>query len=185
MLKRYFLVITVLLFISGCGGPEPRRPVEVKSGSFIRESVERNRALLAQEEQLIKAIISADTTRQYTTTDFGAWYSYTTQNQEDSYQPKEGDIVTMNYDILSLQNDTIYSTEEIGEVLYNVDREEIFNGLRLGVKLLKEGERATFLFPSHLAFGYHGDNDKIGPNVPLKSNVIILKIEQTQDSILK
>ena len=182
---KHFLSITVLVFLISCGGPEPRRPVEVKSGKFIRESVERNKALLAQEEQLIQALITVDSSRQYLTSDFGAWYAYQKQVGEDAYLAQEGDKVTMNYDILSLGNDTIYSSEEIGEITYNVDREEIFNGLRLGVKLLKEGESATFLFPSHLAFGYHGDNDRIGPNVPLKSNVTIFKIEKQQDSILK
>ena len=182
---RYSLAIAIIIFIIGCGGPEPRRAIEVKSGQFIRESVERNKALLEREEQLIKAIIKADSTRQYAATDFGAWYAYENQVPEESYLPNEGDIVIMNYDILSLGNDTIYSSKEIGEINYHVDREEIFRGLRMGVKILKEGERATFLFPSHIAFGYHGDNDKIGPNIPLKSNVTILKIEQTQDSILK
>ena len=185
MLIRYFLAIVIVIFFVGCGGPEPRRPVEVKSGQFIRESVERNKALLEQEEQLIKAIIDLDSTRQYLATDFGAWYVYDNQIQDESYLPVEGDIVTMNYDILSLGNDTIYSGKEIGVISYNVDREEIFRGLRMGVKLLKEGEQVTFLFPSHVAFGYHGDNDRIGPNVPLKSNVTILKIEQSKDSILK
>jgi FKBP-type peptidyl-prolyl cis-trans isomerase len=65
-----------------------------------------------------------------------------------------------------------------------VDKQELFMGLRDAVKLLKEGERATFLFPSSLAFGYHGDNNKIGTNVPLKSTVTLLKIEQ-QESINK
>ena len=185
MLIRYFLAIVIIVFTLGCGGPEPRKPVEVKSGQFFRESVERNKALLEQEEQLISAIIDLDSTRQYLATDFGAWFAYENQIQEESYLPKEGDIVTMNYDILSLGNDTIYSSKDIGVISYHVDREEIFRGLRLGVKLLKEGEQATFLFPSHMAYGYHGDNDKIGPNVPLKSNVTVLNIEQTQDSILK
>ena len=182
---RNLITIVILISAIGCRGPEPRRPVEVKSGTFFRESVERNKALLAQEEQLIQAIISKDSTRNYLASDFAAWYAYETKIESDAYLPAEGDLVTMNYDILSLQNDTIYSSEEIGEITYNVDREEIFRGLRLGVKLLKEGERATFLFPSHMAFGYHGDNDRIGPNVPIKSNVTILKIEQIQDSILK
>ena len=182
---RTLLTLAVLIFALGCGGPEPRKPVEVKSGKFIRESVERNKALLAQEEQLIQAIIDRDSTRDYLASDFGAWYTYEAQIESDSYLPVEGDIVTMNYDILSLENDTIYSSEEIGEITYTVDREEVFSGLRLGVKLLKEGERVSFLFPSHIAYGYHGDNDRIGPNVPIKSNVTILKIEQIQDSILK
>jgi FKBP-type peptidyl-prolyl cis-trans isomerase len=46
--------------------------------------------------------------------------------------------------------------------------------------LLKEGEKATFLFPSSLAFGYHGDNNEIAPNTPIKSSIEILKIEKKQ-----
>ena len=182
---RNLIAILILISVIGCRGPEPRKPIEVKSGTFFRESVERNKALLAREEKEIQAIISNDSSRNYLASDFGAWYTYETQIESESYLPSEGDQVTMNYDILSLQNDTIYSSEEIGEIVYHVDREEVFRGLRLAVKLLKEGERATFLFPSHMAFGYHGDNDRIGPNVPIKSNVTILQIEQIQDSILK
>jgi len=33
-----------------------------------------------------------------------------------------------------------------------------------------------------LAFGYHGDNERIGSNVPIKSTVELLKIEQKQDN---
>lgn len=50
-------------------------------------------------------------------------------------------------------------------------------------KLLKEKETATFLFPSSLAFGYHGDNDKIGANIPLKTTISILEIKKQNDSI--
>ena len=40
-------------------------------------------------------------------------------------------------------------------------------GLRDGIKLMKKGETITFLFPSHMAYGYHGDNEKIQSNEPL------------------
>ena len=32
---------------------------------------------------------------------------------------------------------------------------------------MKKGETITFLFPSHMAYGYHGDNEKIQSNEPL------------------
>ncbi|MEP4882173.1 MAG: gliding motility-associated peptidyl-prolyl isomerase GldI, partial [Maribacter dokdonensis] len=79
-------------------------------------------------------------------------------------------------------NDTIYSKEDIGVVNYKVDKQELFLGLRDAVKMLKEKERATFLFPSSLAFGYHGDENKIGSNVPLKSTITILQIEKQQEN---
>ena len=82
------------------------------------------------------------------------------------------------YDLLTLDNDTLYSTKDIGVVTYKVDKQELFPGLRNAVVLLKENEKATFLFPSSLAFGYHGDNNRIGTNVPLKSTLTVLKIEK-------
>ena len=182
---KTLISIVVLVLLFACEGPQARRAVKVKSGSFIKESVERNKALLNQEEALIKSIIQKDSTKQYEPTDFGAWYFYEVQVEEEADLPQENDLVTMNYNLLSLQNDTIYSSEEIGVINYLVDREELFAGLRQGVKLLKKGEKVTFMFPSHMAFGYHGDNDRIGPNIPIKSTVEIIDIEKSQDSILK
>jgi FKBP-type peptidyl-prolyl cis-trans isomerase len=40
-------------------------------------------------------------------------------------------------------------------------------GLRNGIKLMHKNETVTFLFPSHVAYGYHGDNRRISQNIPL------------------
>ena len=54
MVKKTNIVVYPLLLLMAtgtisCGGPEPRRPVEVRSGSFFTESVERSKKRLAQE----------------------------------------------------------------------------------------------------------------------------------------
>lgn len=178
------LIFCYLLF--ACGGPEPRKPLEVRSGSFMKESVSRNRALLAREEEKIKNLIANDSLNTYHSSTEGSWYYYRRQNANEGASPQPGDLVTLQYDILSLDNDTIYTKEEIGTVSYLVDKEDkdqMFPGLRNSVKLLGESETATFLYPSSLAFGYLGDKRKIGPNTPLKSTITILKIEKQQDSI--
>ena len=79
---------------------------------------------------------------------------------------------------MTLTNDTIYSAKEIGVQTIKVDKPNLFKGLRNTFTLLKVGEKATFLFPSSLGFGYHGDDNKIDPNTPIKSSIEILKIEQ-------
>lgn len=71
-------------------------------------------------------------------------------NDSSSYTPQAQDVVYINYDLLSFTNDTIYSSAEIDTVRYVVDQEALFFGLREAVKILKEGEKATFLFPSAL-----------------------------------
>jgi len=178
------LVSTLLLLIifSSCDGPQPRKPIQTKSGSFFKESIERSRKLLEAEESKIQAIIELDSLKHYSHSNSGSWYHYLTVNEETDYTPQTDDLVVFNYDILTLDNDTIYSKEDIGIVTYKVDKQELFQGLRDAIKILKVNERATFLFPSSIAFGYHGDENKIGSNVPIKSTITILQIEKQQDN---
>ena len=67
---------------------------------------------------------------------------------------------------------------------YAMDKEKLFSGLRQGLKLMKTGETVTFLFPSHKAFGYYGDKEKIGSNVPITAKVTLheIKEESNQES---
>lgn len=174
-------LLLLLVFVFSCDGPEPRKPVQRKSGSFFKASVERSRKLLELEERQIQQIIERDSLKHYEHSAAGSWYHYNRVNDTATYTPKTDDLVVLSYNILSLNNDTIYSKEEIGTLIYKVDKQELFQGLRDAIKLLKENEKATFLFPSSLAFGYHGDNDRIDSNVPIKSTIEIFKIEQKQD----
>lgn len=176
---RTILIFILVIGLASCKGPEPRKPVQRRSGSYYKESIERSKQLLAAEEAKIQQIIKKDSLKLYQHTAAGSWYTYLTINDTTAYTPKTDDLVIMNYNILSLDNDTIYSNSEIGEVSYRVDRQDLFQGLRDAVKILKEGEKATFLFPSSLAYGYHGDTNKIGTNVPLKSTINILKVIKT------
>ncbi|WP_405381641.1 gliding motility-associated peptidyl-prolyl isomerase GldI [Maribacter sp. LLG6340-A2] len=179
---RVVYLVLLLALTCGCNGPEPRKPVQTKTGSFFKASVERSRKLLEQEEKKIQQIITNDSLKHYTHSASGSWYTYLAVNDSTNYTPQTDDIVVLNYDILTLDNDTIYSKQDIGVVTYKVDKQELFLGLRNAVKLLKENERATFLFPSSLAFGYHGDENKIGSNVPIKSTITILQIEKQQEN---
>lgn len=46
-------------------------------------------------------------------------------------------------------------------------------GLRDGIKLMRKNEKVNFLFPSHMGYGYHGDDKKIGTNQPLICTVTL------------
>ncbi len=176
-------MVLMVLGLLSCGGPEPRRPVEVKSGSFFKVSVKRSKELLEKEEKRIQEIIDKDSANQYLHSAAGSWYRLDVVNPEAEYTPQPDDLVVMTYNVVGLNNDTIYTKDDIGVLTYKVDKQELFPGLRNSVKLLKEGETATFLFPSSLAYGYHGDDEKIGVNVPVKVTISILKIEKHRDSV--
>ena len=77
-----------------------------------------------------------------------------------------------------MNNQIIYSKEELKPQIYLVDKQNIMMGLRDGIKLMKKGETVTFLFPSHMGFGYHGDDNKIQSNVPLICTVELKDIKK-------
>lgn len=179
---KHLLFLLFIIALSNCKGPEPRRPVKVKTGSILQKSVERNKDLLAKEEKQIMEIIKNDSLNTYFSSGNGSWYHYIHKNDQTDYHPKTDDLVTLEYNVMTFNNDTIYSKENIGTITYKVDKQDLFPGLRNSIKLLKEKETATFLFPSSLSYGYHGDNNKIGVNVPIKSTITILNIDKQEDN---
>ncbi|PKP15054.1 MAG: gliding motility-associated peptidyl-prolyl isomerase GldI, partial [Bacteroidetes bacterium HGW-Bacteroidetes-23] len=52
---------------------------------------------------------------------------------------------------------------------------------RDGIKLMRKNEKVTFLFPSHIAYGYLGDKNRIGPNVPIMCTVTLTDFEKESD----
>lgn len=176
-------LLLLLLFLAACKGPEPRKPEEVKSGSFYRESIERNKKLLAEEVKSIQEIIERDSVHDYIQSPNGFWYFYETQNQGSTYLPREGDQILFTYTLMSLQGDTIYTAEELGPTSHVVDKQQLFPGLQNAVKLLKINEKASFLFPSNQGYGYQGDNEAIAPLTPLRASVELHTIIIHQDSL--
>lgn len=175
-IKLLMLLSGLLLF--SCKSPEARRPVTQKSGSYINESVERNRKIVAEEEAQIQEIIENDSTRNYLSSPDGFWYFYNKKDTTSTRTPEFGDVVEFDYNLKTLDGRDIYTDEEISPRTYNIDQEQLFSGLRQGLKIMKEGETVTFLFPSHKAYGYYGDKKRIGSDVPVIAKVTLLKIKE-------
>ncbi|WP_299437399.1 gliding motility-associated peptidyl-prolyl isomerase GldI [uncultured Aquimarina sp.] len=175
-MRHFLLSLSLLALFFSCKAPEARKPVSISSGSFISESINRNKELSAREETRIQKIIKEDSLNNYITSDGGFWYYYEKKDTISTITPKFGDVVNFNYNIKDLNNVIIYNRKELDTVNYAIDQEDLFFGLREGLKLMKEGEIVTFLFPSYQAYGYYGDDNKIGTNIPLISRVTLNKI---------
>jgi len=176
------IVILLACLILGCKSPEARQPISRKSGSFIKESAERNIKLNQLEQERIQAIIEKHPETEYISSQSGFWYYYNTKVELDTITANFGDIVNFNYNIKDLNGNEIYSFNEIPTQNYAMDQEELFTGLREGLKLMKPGETVTFLFPSQKAFGYYGDTKKIGTNIPLMCQVTVNSITQKSNN---
>lgn len=182
---RIISIVSLILLMATCKSPEARYPVSRKSGSYIDESVARNKKLVAREEAQIKNIMQADSSTNYESSSNGFWYYYNEKVEDsvDTRTPQFGDVVSFDYSISTLDGDVIYPKSEKPRQ-YAIDKEKLFSGLRQGLKLMKKGETVTFLFPSHKAFGYYGDKKRIGTNVPIMARVTLYDIKkQTKENV--
>jgi gliding motility-associated peptidyl-prolyl isomerase len=175
------VIIAIILLgitIVGCSKQQPRKPKSKTDNTFIKESIERNKILIAEEEKLIEAIIEKDTLQQYIASTKGYWYKYENKVEAESPLAQKGDIAYFEYEVRDLDNKIIYTKEELKLQEYYVDKENIMMGLRDGIKLMKKGESITFIFPSHMGYGYHGDNNKISTNEPLICTVTLTDLKK-------
>jgi gliding motility-associated peptidyl-prolyl isomerase len=172
-LKSYFVLILAVLVLVSCKQQQARMPVSRSSGEFLNASVERNKKLIKGEEGKIDSIIKSNPNVKYIASQKGYWYYYDSKNDRDTLRPKKGDVANFDYEIKDLDGNVIYSQLELKPQTYIVDKQNIMMGLRHGIKLMHKNETVTFLFPSHMAFGYHGDDRRIGTNEPLICTVTL------------
>lgn len=164
-----------------CVNPIPRKPVLRKTSTFLKESILLNKSMNKTEENAFRVYMEKDSLTDYLASPNGFWYTFNRRNA-NSYPPKSGDQLFYTYDVFDINNTLIYSAEEVGEQTYIVDKQEIIEGLRNGLKLMGAGDVATFLFPSHKVYGYLGDSNKIEVNQPLIYKVQLIKINRKNES---
>lgn len=176
-----FMLIFGLLFVLSCQEPEGRRPIRKSTSSFLKESVKRNKKLISEEEKIIDSIMKSHPDKKYFASDKGFWYTYEIRNEIDTLSPKLGDIAYYDYEIHDLKGNLIYTALELRPQDYLVDKQEIMLGVQNGIKLMRKNEKVNFLFPSHMAYGYLGDKNRIGPNVPIQCTVTLTDFKKESE----
>jgi gliding motility-associated peptidyl-prolyl isomerase len=181
MKKVLFALVLAALVVTGCSQPQARKAVNRSEGTFMKESIARNKKLVADEEGRIDSIIKSNPSVKYIASAKGYWYHYIVENTTDTITPKKGDVAYFTYDVKDLKGNVIYTEQELQPQVYHVDQQNIMMGISDGIKLMNEGEKVMFIFPSHMGYGYHGDNDRIGTNEPLVCTVTLtdIKAEKT------
>jgi gliding motility-associated peptidyl-prolyl isomerase len=168
----------VILLVMSCQKPIPRLPVVRKSVSEVETSIEINNKLKTAEELILKKVIKSDSFNTYYSSKYGFWYKYNSKGN-GNYTPKKGDELLYTFSVYNVNNKLIYKEKKAH---YWVNKQDIIDGLEIGLKLMKQGDEITFLFPSNVAYGYSGDQNKIGVNQPLIFKVKLNQINKNESN---
>lgn len=80
---------------------------------------------------------------------------------------RPGKTVKLDYSVTLLTDDTLYSGRKDGPIIFEVGKGQVITGLEEAILLLRVGDRAKFIIPSHLAYGLIGDQRKINHKASL------------------
>ncbi|MFZ4523570.1 MAG: FKBP-type peptidyl-prolyl cis-trans isomerase [Bacteroidales bacterium] len=85
--------------------------------------------------------------------------------------PGEGDNATIKFSIHLLTGDLVYSSNSNSPMVVRIGTGKVVNGLEEGIRLMKSGDHAKLIVPSHLAFGLLGDKQGVPARAALVYDV--------------
>lgn len=176
---KNILIILVLIGLVGCKSKIVQYPVNYDDdrAKFMEFSQDRNKMILNEDNELIEAYID-DLGQVFEKTSYGFWISNSGKSTET--MANSGDYVKYEYEISNFDDQVIYSKEENGIKTAVLGKENLPRGLHVSLQLIEKGDSAIALYPSFLAYGGYGDQNKVGSNVPLIFKIKMLDIQKKE-----
>ncbi len=170
-MSNKWIYIALFLWVVSCGDSEEKKQQQQPTNWNTEKSSDFNRSLSQKEADNIQLYLEMRPDWQMTTTGTGLQYWIYKEGNGAAPQPDE--IAEIEYEISLLTGELCYKTESDEYEEVRVDRSDIESGIQESLKLLKVGDEAKLIIPSHLGQGLLGDFDKIPP---LKSLVVDIKL---------
>jgi FKBP-type peptidyl-prolyl cis-trans isomerase len=154
----YNLLFILVLLCIACKNNPPKESADPNDINVKKHMEEVNKILIKKDQLYIKGYIS----RQgwdMKETQTGLWYQIL---QEGSgKQAETGLVARINYSIRTIDGTLCYSSDEKGPKTFLIGQGNVESGLEQGILMMKEGTKARFIMPPHLAYGLIGDGERI------------------------
>jgi FKBP-type peptidyl-prolyl cis-trans isomerase FkpA len=163
------------ILLSGCSCHHQKEPVtEEQYQATKKQMIEVNRILIKKDEQRIKGYIERQGLKMYKT-ETGLWYSIIQEGKGPRIEA--GRVVRLAFSLSLLEGTECYNSKIVGNKEFLVGKGGVEAGLEEGVLMLREGSKAEFIMPPHLAYGLPGDGDCIPARAIIHYKVEVLSIK--------
>ncbi len=153
-----YLILMLLLVLFSCDEKKPKQQPPVTKSEMKNSMEKANRYLLNEEEEDIENYVKR---HGLTMTSTGTGLRYQILKQGSDKRIEKGERVTLEYELHSIAGDLIYSSENNGVKSFVVGEGAVESGLDEAMTYLHRGDVAKLIIPFHLAYGLHGDDDRI------------------------
>ena len=178
-----FVAIVYLATVlqSSCGDDKKKvnNKTDIESKEFKEKLVQANQMSVKRESDEINQYVKH---KDWTmiTTGTGLRYMITKNGTGDlaNEDTEFRKFATVKFKVSLLDGTLCYSSDSTGLREFLIGQDDVETGLHEGIQYLHVGDRATFILPSHLAYGLTGDQRRIPPKASVLYDIELMKIRK-------
>lgn len=164
MIRNLLIGTGFLLALSSCTSCNSQKKIEEAQFQQSEDIIEANRRIIEEETRRIEEYISA---RNLVMKKSRTGLRYKIEPLGSGPTPKTGEIATIEYTTHFIDG-TLLGPEQKSTMDIWVNQDYTIRGLLEGVQMLRVGDNAKFILPSHLAYGVHG----VPGEIPSRATVV-------------
>lgn len=168
-----FSFLTISLIVLSCNRETSDKKVpKVVDSEKSLETV--NRYMVKTEKQDIENYIRRHGWEMEET---GSGLRYEIYQSSDGEQAREGMVAVLSYKTWLINGDLVYNSLTDGKKEFLIGKGGVESGLEEGILHMREGEKARFILPAHLAYGLMGDDNKIPPRTAIVYELELINLK--------
>lgn len=166
-------ILVLTLWIVACKQERPKPQSEEEVQAYKEPLVKVNQ-ILVDKDSLRIARYNERKRLGLTVGLNGLWYKIEHIGKGDS--AKFNKVASIKYKLYLLENGKLcYSSDSAGIKSFVIGKDDVESGLDMGIRMMREGDKAMFVLPPNLAHGLLGDGNCIPPR-----SIIIYEVELLQ-----
>ncbi len=161
---RLIPLFLLLLLISCNSGNQQEDERNLDTKELENTLVYANKQAVRAEDEQINDFLERYNWKMEET---GTGLRYAIYKHGNGPKAEPGKVAVLRYSVRLITGDEIYNSEKDGLKEFLIGMGGVESGLEEGILLLRVGDKAKFIIPSHLGFGLLGDQDKTPPKSTL------------------
>ncbi len=170
---RSIIYLSLFLVLFACSEEEKELPKEVRWSKTDSSTLSKG---IAENEE-IKIKLFLEMHKKWKMEMTGTGLRYYVYEHGTGRTPQRNETAEIEYEVTLLDGSKCYKTEADEYEEVDVDRSDIETGVQEAIKLLKVGDRAKLIIPSHIGHGLLGDQNKIPPLTTLVVDIYLRGIK--------
>lgn len=167
------MILSILFICLSCQSSVQEND-EPDEASIRDQLLKANTVLTDVEDQEIKDFIRR---HEWDMEETGSGLRYMIYDEGKGEKAEKNKIAVFHYSVWLITGDLIYTSRESGMAEFKIGRGGVESGLEEGILLLREGDKAKFILPSHLAHGVPGDGAKIPQRATLIYDIELVELQ--------